>query len=237
MTSTNETGPGLEPTLYTPPPGVTVGKFKNHPAYKPARSYMEEVAAALTPGHITDLILECHGAAWHAGWWHDPRTNEPLKRNNAEMLMLMVSELCEAADGDERGLWDDKLKGRRMMEVELADFEIRLFDFCGGLRLDLQAAYTRSEAEEPVYTHVHPIPTTPGLWRATRHVVEAMEADRKGNRDGVIMSLARALRMVRWMAGVRGFNVPQARVEKMAYNASRPDHKREARLAPGGKAY
>lgn len=237
MTNNDETGPGFEPTIYTPPPGVTVGNFAKHPAYRPVRSYMEEVEAALTPGHITDLILECHGAAWHAGWWHDPRTNTRLDRNVGEMLLLMISELAEAAHGDERGLLDDKIPGRRMVEVEIADFEIRLFDFCGGLRIDLQAALAWSEENETVRRDIHPIDGTPVLWRATRHVVDAMEAHRKGRAEEMARALVRALRMVRWLSGYRGFNVPQARIEKMAYNAARPDHKREARLAPGGKAY
>ena len=115
------------------------------------------------------LTNACHGAALQAGWWQDLRTGESLigTRNVGEMLMLAVSEIAEAMEGHRKGLPDDKLPHRPMIEVEIADCFIRLADTCGALGLDLGGAIA----------------------------------------------------------------------EKMAFNAVRPDHKREARLAAGGKAY
>lgn len=247
MSSTEETGPGLEPPaidprastseFYTPPPGVTVGNFAQHPAYRPLKPYLESVAEHLTPGPLTDLVLECHGASYRGKWWHDLRTGRLLDRNGGELLMLMVSELSEAAEGDDHDLMDDKLPHRKMVEVEIADFEIRLFDFCGGFRLDLQAAFDRSVAFEPLLAVVHPVASTPALWRIARHVCDGMEAHRKGKTEALVMSLARALRMSHWLADTQGFDVPKARAEKLAFNAQRADHKPETRLAPGGKAY
>ena len=100
-------------------------------------------------------------------WWLDLETGEPKERNVPEMLMLIVSELAEAMEGHRKGLQDDKLPHRSMLEVELADALIRLLDLAGGLKLDLGGAY----------------------------------------------------------------------VEKMTYNEIRADHKRENRLAEGGKKY
>lgn len=249
----NETGPGLEPstvadtekfdprathrTVYVPQEGVTVGNFKNHPAYQPTKSHMERVAEHLTPGPLTDLVLACHGASYAGGWWTDLRTGKPLERNGAELLMLTVSELSEAAEGEDHDLMDDKLPHRQMGEVEIADFEIRAYDFCGGFRLDLQRAYERSEAFEPLLTVVHPVPSTPPLWRMARHISDGMEALRKGKNEVLVLSIARALRLGHWYADLRGYDVPAARVEKMAYNAKRADHKPEARLADGGKKF
>jgi NTP pyrophosphatase (non-canonical NTP hydrolase) len=115
------------------------------------------------------LVNASHGAALTAGWWTNIRTGESLlgTRNVPEMLMLAVSEIAEAMEGHRKGLMDDKLPDRPMIEVEIADCIIRLTDTCGALGLDLGGA----------------------------------------------------------MAA------------KMAFNASRPDHKPEARLAAGGKAY
>jgi NTP pyrophosphatase (non-canonical NTP hydrolase) len=42
-------------------------------------------------------------------------------------LMLVVSEVAEAMEGHRKGLMDDKLPDRPMVEVELADAVIRIF--------------------------------------------------------------------------------------------------------------
>jgi NTP pyrophosphatase (non-canonical NTP hydrolase) len=109
----------------------------------------------------------CHGIAREAGWWTDLKTGEPIKRNVGEALMLIVSEVAEAMEGHRKGLMDDKLPHRTMLEVELADAVIRIADLAGGLGLDLGGALA----------------------------------------------------------------------EKLAFNMQRADHKPEARMAEGGKAY
>jgi hypothetical protein len=43
-------------------------------------------------------------------------------------------------EGARKGLMDDKLPARTMLEVELADAVIRIFDMAGGLHLDLGGA-------------------------------------------------------------------------------------------------
>lgn len=99
---------------------------------------------------MTQAILEagyalqeaCHGAAVSGGWWRDLQTGEDLhfKRNVGELLMLCVSELAEAMEGHRKGLMDDHLPNRLMLEVELADAVIRIFDLAGGHGLDVPGA-------------------------------------------------------------------------------------------------
>ena len=116
------------------------------------------------------LTEACHGPAKVAGWWTDTKTGEPTTNNPmlfAQKLMLTVSELAEAMEGDRKNLMDDKLPHRSMREVELADAVIRIFDMAGGFNLDVAGAI----------------------------------------------------------------------VEKLAFNAIRPDHKVANRLAEGGKTY
>ena len=48
--------------------------------------------------------------------------------------------ISEAMEGARKGLMDDKLPNRPMLEVELADAVIRIFDMAGGLGLDLPGA-------------------------------------------------------------------------------------------------
>lgn len=124
------------------------------------------------------LVRECHGASLAAGWWADLKTGHDFvtevrsgmrfgKALVAEKLCLVHSEISEAMEGHRKGLMDDKLPHRSMIEVELADAVIRIADLAGALGLDLGGAIA----------------------------------------------------------------------EKMAFNAVRPDHKKENRAAEGGKAY
>ena len=85
----------------------------------------------------------CHGAAAYAGWWQHPETGEPVQNSPycfSNKLMLIVSEVSEAMEGDRKNLMDDKLPHRPMREVELADAVIRIFDLAGAYDMDLGGA-------------------------------------------------------------------------------------------------
>lgn len=114
---------------------------------------------------INILCEDVHDA--NKKWWEDPHTQQPIERNVPEMLCLVHSEISEALEGYRKDLMDDHLPTRKMIEVELADAIIRIFDIAAGLNLDLGGAY----------------------------------------------------------------------VEKMAYNATRADHKHENRIKEGGKRF
>lgn len=114
---------------------------------------------------LNKYAKDCHEA--NLKWWQNPETGHQIERNKGELLMLIVSEVSEAMEGERKGLMDDKLPHRRMAEVELVDALIRIFDYACAFGYDLQGAYE----------------------------------------------------------------------EKMAFNATREDHKHEARLRQGGKKW
>lgn len=90
---------------------------------------------------IQTIVDECHNRSVDAGWYHDPVTARPIKRNIPEMLCLIHSEISEALEGYRKNLNDDKLPHRKSIEVELADALIRIVDLAGYLGLDLGGAY------------------------------------------------------------------------------------------------
>lgn len=111
------------------------------------------------------LSREIYANNVKAGWFTNPVTRRRVDPDPLQKLMLMVTEISEAAEGVRKDLMDDKLPHRKMEEVELADVLVRLFEYAGWRDLDVGGAF----------------------------------------------------------------------VEKIAYNASRADHKIENRAAAGGK--
>lgn len=93
---------------------------------------------------LNDYARESHEN--NSKWWQDPRTGERIQRNKGELLMLMVSEIAEAMEGERKGLMDDKLPHRKMAEVELVDLLIRCFDYAGAHGYDLEGAYQEKTA-------------------------------------------------------------------------------------------
>lgn len=89
---------------------------------------------------VTKAVQLVHSRNVAAGWWSDPKTGERKDRNVGELLCLVHSEISEAMEGHRKGLMDDKLPHRPMIEVELADAVIRILDMAGGLGLDLGGA-------------------------------------------------------------------------------------------------
>ncbi|MFH1360528.1 MAG: nucleotide pyrophosphohydrolase [Candidatus Omnitrophota bacterium] len=78
---------------------------------------------------LRELTALCHRTAVKKGFWDE-------KRNIGEALMLIVTELAEAMEAH-------RLQNKENFKEELADTFIRLFDLCGGLRIDIQKEILR----------------------------------------------------------------------------------------------
>jgi len=101
--------------------------------------------------HIINLVQrKCHHNSKVAGWWKKDQAVidavPPELKKYAQALVVLSkldlqhSELSEATEGYRKGLMDDHLPYRPMIEVELADAVIRILDLSGWLGLDIGGA-------------------------------------------------------------------------------------------------
>jgi hypothetical protein len=86
-------------------------------------------------------IRLAHKTATDAGWYRDPATGLPKKRNFGEVIALMHSELSEALEADRKNLMDDKLTTRPGVEVEFADLFLRVGDTAAARGEDVPGAF------------------------------------------------------------------------------------------------
>lgn len=89
---------------------------------------------------VDTLVSVCHGQSKASGWWTDLSTGKDIEVTKtliSEKLMLIVTEVAEAMEGNRKDKMDDHLPHRKMIEVELADAVIRIADLAGALNLQL----------------------------------------------------------------------------------------------------
>ena len=150
-----------------------------------------------------------------AGWWTDIHNGGPKKRNVGELFMLMVTELAEAYDAYVNGTPDDKLPEHPGLGVEMGDLMIRIADFCGALHSGNVIAHDPD-------TH------NPGevMFEVVCRIASDYEAIRKTPEARGDPEVAEFL---------PASDVSIMVDAKLAFNATRADHKIENRLKEGGK--
>lgn len=105
--------------------------------YKTPIHRAEEALLSIEEDAHILTILSRNVHALNHKWWLGLESGERVDRNVGEMLMLCVSELAEAMEGDRKSLMDDHLPEYEMLHVELADCIIRILDLCGSVNIPI----------------------------------------------------------------------------------------------------
>lgn len=174
------------------------------------------------------------------GWWDAP------VREDGTTIALIHSELSEAWGGFKMDIPDDHLPQYPNVVVELADAAIRIYDFFGHKKWDLEKAIEVVyvlQAEEPLLPFEN-MDIAEYFSDVHYHVSAALEGVRKDQimqiADGVLdiaaFELAIALDMI-YGCITWGWPLENAIADKRAYNANRADHKRENRVKENGKKF
>lgn len=164
------------------------------------------------------------------GWWDD------MDRCVYQTIQLISTEIAEATEGERKNLMDDKLKHRKMGEVELADALIRLLDMAGRYGWKIKPISSSTLAEIIVFLSK---PKGTGGRHAIINVLIstitlAFLFDDTKDIDEVYSALVHCLLYV---SSIENYDIIGAMHEKIEFNKNRPDHKRENRASENGKKF
>lgn len=176
--------------------------------------------------NLNELAARIHKQ--NAQWWSDLVTGKPIERNKGELLMLVITELSEATDGIRKTLMDDHLPSRLMDEVEMADALIRLLDYAHGFNLGNLSVSTFG------MDGLMPENKAEAILLITKQVTKIYD---EANSTREASMLVGALSMIEYYCEFHSLDLEGAMEEKVLYNQTRADHKREARLLADGKKF
>lgn len=107
----------------------------------PAVTSEIEAGQAKAATTLSAMTERCHRIAVEKGFWDK-------ERNIGEALMLIVTELAEAMEAY-------RLSDRENFKEELADTFIRLFDLCGGLKIDIEKEIAKKSEKNKARPYRH----------------------------------------------------------------------------------
>lgn len=159
--------------------------------------------------NLNELSSVVHKA--NMKWWQDPVTGQPIQRNKGELLALIHSEISEALEGERKSKGSDCIHcGSNRTKHKGLDLDAGHIWLC----LACQQEYVGPQPKK----------------------VFLMD-DKLPHRKMAEVELVDAIIRILDYAGAFGYDLQGAFGEKMAYNATREDHKHEARVIAGGKQF
>lgn len=174
---------------------------------------------------LNRLAIEIFAQNKAVGWWDN------MDRDIYTTLQLVNTEVAEATEGERKNMMDDKLKHRRMGEVELADAVIRLLDLGG--RYGWEVCHDLVNEEVMAMKEIsgaHFFITTVNCWMGTAIFDTAPKAE-------IEYFYSLCINSILWLGAKHGYDVMGALHEKVEFNKTREDHKRSARAEENGKKF
>lgn len=184
---------------------------------------------------------DIHDRNVKAGWWTDLKTglSTLATRSRPELLILVVSEISEADGGFMANLNDDKLEHLPMFNVEIADVAIRLFDMIGA-----EDSYYEGRVDFEFNANVQNYVNTykdlsheRQMLGIVNRISAGLEHLRKQRVAEYRTELCKALALTFAVSQIRLFDIIDVINQKIAFNATRPDHKIENRIKSDGKKF
>lgn len=162
--------------------------------------------------NLTELANYIHAFNVEKGWWDEYLDDKHRRFKTA--MMLTISELAEAMEGERKDLVDQHLPHLDNFSVELADSLIRLLDLAGAYEYDINYVKVNMYGSRPEMLFM---------------AVQDMMVDHESVQAGINAVLS--------IAHKEGIDILAIAQEKFEYNKIRLDHLRENREKVGGKKF
>lgn len=167
---------------------------------------------------LTELSKAIYKQNCEVGWWDDPN------RCILTTLQLVSTENAEATEGERKNLMDDKLPHRRMGEVELADELVRLLDIAGRFDLPVMVVDVPFDNTLPIAAQHALMTAMLGIIIECYYFNQIIPCDQLNKLVSYILKTGEHF----------GYDIMGALHEKVEFNRTRPDHKRENRAKKHG---
>lgn len=166
------------------------------------------------------------------GWWDN------CDRCIFETLQLVSTEVAECTEGERKDLMDDHLPRRKMAEVELADTLIRVLDLgwhlglnFNGIKTNTLKSYANKWCNKSNSIGKQHLGINSDLLSFSHSYDDAEEFREVGLKYDILIC------SILLVAKNSGYDIIGAMDEKLEYNKTRSDHKRENREKANGKKF
>lgn len=178
---------------------------------------------------LNELSKKIYDHNLKVGWWDGETCIY-------EKLQLVSTEIAEATEAERKDSMDDKLKHRKGAEVELADALIRVLDLGGRFNLSV---------DQSIWLDSYIFPSWLGTIGSYHHMINHSICDMahiykyyiSPDKSHINWNYKWLIMSIYHCAETFGYDIEGAMLEKIEFNKTRPDHKRENRQKQGGKKF